>query len=34
VRPQPLYNERFDGFVLTRFDGRKVRIANGEATPA
>jgi hypothetical protein len=23
------YNERFDGFTLTRFDGRQVRIANG-----
>jgi hypothetical protein len=23
------YNERFDGFILTRFDGRKVRVANG-----
>jgi hypothetical protein len=23
------YSERFDGFVLTRFDGRRVRIANG-----
>jgi hypothetical protein len=29
-----VYNERFDGFVLTRFDGRKVRIADGEATSA
>ena len=24
------YRERFDGFVLTRFDGRRIRIANGE----
>jgi len=23
------YNEHFDGFSLTRFDGRQVRIANG-----
>jgi hypothetical protein len=23
------YAERFDGFVLTRFDGQKIRIANG-----
>src|SRR5262249_7892674 len=23
------YNERFDGFVLTKFDGTKVEIANG-----
>jgi hypothetical protein len=25
------YNERFDGFVLTRFGGGKVRVANGVA---
>jgi hypothetical protein len=25
-----IYNERFDGFVLTQFEGQKVRIANGE----
>jgi hypothetical protein len=24
------YNEHFDGFVLTKFDGAKVRIVNGE----
>jgi hypothetical protein len=23
------YNERFDGFILTRFDGSKVRVLNG-----
>jgi hypothetical protein len=23
------YHERFDGFVLTKFDGRKIRVANG-----
>jgi len=23
------YNERFDGFILTRFDGVKTRIVNG-----
>jgi hypothetical protein len=23
------YNERFDGFVFTRFDGEKTRVANG-----
>jgi len=23
------YNERFAGFVLARFDGRKIEIANG-----
>jgi hypothetical protein len=23
------YSERFDGFILTRFDGSKVRVANG-----
>jgi hypothetical protein len=22
------YNERFDGFILTRFDGGKVRVSN------
>lgn len=24
------YRERFEGFVLTRFDGKKIRISNGE----
>jgi len=24
------YRERFEGFVLTRFDGKRVRISNGE----
>jgi hypothetical protein len=28
------YRERFDGFVLTKFDGKKVRILNGKVTPA
>jgi hypothetical protein len=28
------YNEHFDGFALTRFDGRKVKIANGKVTVA
>jgi hypothetical protein len=28
------YREQFDGFVLTRFDGKKVRIANGEVSEA
>jgi hypothetical protein len=23
------YHERFDGFVLTKFDGQKIRVANG-----
>jgi hypothetical protein len=26
------YNERFDGFVLTKFDGKKVKIVNGEVS--
>jgi hypothetical protein len=28
------YNERFDGFVLSRFDGSKVSIANGNVRAA
>jgi hypothetical protein len=28
------YNERFAGFVLARFDGRKIKIANGVVTTA
>ena len=28
------YNEHFDGFALTRFDGQKVKIANGTVTVA
>jgi hypothetical protein len=28
------YNERFDGFALTRFDGRKIKIADGKVTAA
>lgn len=28
------YNERFDGFTLTRFDGRRIRIADGSVTAA
>jgi hypothetical protein len=27
------YNERFDGFVLTRFDGQRIRIADGDVAP-
>ena len=26
------YNERFEGFVLTTFSGRRIKIANGEST--
>jgi hypothetical protein len=28
------YNERFDGFVLSTFNGEKVRVVNGETKPA
>ncbi len=28
------YNEEFDGFTLTRFDGQKIRIVNGKVRPA
>ena len=24
------YNERFEGFVLTKFDGKKIKIAGGK----
>ena len=27
------YNERFDGFIVRKFNGDKVRIANGEVRP-
>ena len=27
------YNERFDGFIVTKFDGGKVKIAGGELRP-
>ena len=27
------YNERFDGFIVRKFDGNKVRILNGEVGP-
>ena len=26
------YQERFDGFVLTRFDGQKIKIVNGQVS--
>jgi hypothetical protein len=29
-----VYRERFDGFVLTRFDGKRIRISRGEAKEA
>ncbi len=28
------YNEDFDGFTLTQFDGTRIRIVNGEVSPA
>lgn len=28
------YNEEFDGFTLTRFDGERIRIVNGHVLPA
>ncbi len=28
------YNERFDGFTLTRFDGERIRIVDGRVRPA
>jgi hypothetical protein len=28
------YNEQFDGFVLTSFDGQKIKVANGEISKA
>jgi hypothetical protein len=28
------YSERFDGFVLTRFDGTRLRVSNGSIEPA
>ena len=27
------YNERFDGFIVRKFNGDRVRIANGEVRP-
>ena len=27
------YNERFDGFVVRKFNGEKVKIASGEVRP-
>jgi len=27
------YNERFDGFIVRKFNGEKVKIASGEAQP-
>ena len=27
------YNERFDGFVVRKFDGQRVKIANGKVEP-
>ena len=27
------YNERFDGFIVRKFNGDRVRIANGEIHP-
>ena len=28
------YGERFDGFVLTRFDGTRLRVSNGSIEQA
>lgn len=28
------YNESFDGFMLTKFDGEKIKITNGEVVSA
>jgi hypothetical protein len=28
-----IYNERFEGFIVRRFDGSKVRITGGELQP-